>query len=67
MTDHGLPGYQGPCPPVGDFPHHYIFTVSALDIPALPGMTPDSTGAFVAFSLRGHVIAQGSVIGTFAR
>ncbi len=67
MTDHGLPGYQGPCPPVGDLPHHYIFTVSALDIPALPGMTPTSTGAFVAASLRGHIIAQGSIIGTFAR
>jgi Raf kinase inhibitor-like YbhB/YbcL family protein len=67
MTDHGLSGYQGPCPPVGDIPHHYLFTVSALDIPAVPGMTTDSTGAFVAFSLRGHIIAQGRYVGTYAR
>jgi Raf kinase inhibitor-like YbhB/YbcL family protein len=67
MTDHGLPGYQGPCPPVGDKPHHYTFTVSALDIPAVPGMTPDATGAFVTFSIRGHIIAQGSYMGTYAR
>ncbi len=67
MTDHGLPGYHGPCPPAGDMPHHYTFTVSALDIPAVPGMTPDSTGAFVTFSIRGHIIAQGSYVGTYAR
>lgn len=29
-TDFGTPGYGGPCPPVGDKPHHYIFTLYAL-------------------------------------
>ena len=67
MTDHGLPGYQGPCPPVGGKPHHYIFTVSALDIPAIPGMTADSTAAFLAASIRGHILAQGTYFGTYAR
>jgi Raf kinase inhibitor-like YbhB/YbcL family protein len=29
-TDFGDTHYGGPCPPVGDSPHHYIFTVYAL-------------------------------------
>ena len=29
-TDFGAPGYGGPCPPAGDKPHHYVFTVYAL-------------------------------------
>ena len=30
-TDFGTDGYGGPCPPQGDKPHHYIFTVYAVD------------------------------------
>ena len=67
MTNHHLPGYQGPCPPVGDNPHHYIFTISALNVASLPVVTADSTGPEVQIALRGHVIAQGSYMGTYAR
>lgn len=67
MTDHNLPGYQGPCPPVGDSPHHYIFTISALNVARLPSVTEDTTGAEVQMALRGHVIAQGTYMGTYAR
>jgi Raf kinase inhibitor-like YbhB/YbcL family protein len=28
-TDFGAPGYGGPCPPAGDKPHHYHFTLRA--------------------------------------
>jgi Raf kinase inhibitor-like YbhB/YbcL family protein len=30
-TDFGVPGYGGPCPPKGDKPHHYQFTIFAVD------------------------------------
>src|SRR5581483_1697559 len=30
-TDFGKPGYGGPCPPEGDHPHRYFFTVFAVD------------------------------------
>jgi Raf kinase inhibitor-like YbhB/YbcL family protein len=26
-TDFGAPSYGGPCPPQGDHPHRYLFTV----------------------------------------
>jgi Raf kinase inhibitor-like YbhB/YbcL family protein len=29
-TDFGVPGYGGPCPPEGDHPHRYLFTVFAV-------------------------------------
>lgn len=64
-TDFALHSYGGPCPPKGDAPHHYHFTVYALDVDKLPGVGPGTTGATLVFSMRGHVLAQGSVVGTF--
>jgi Raf kinase inhibitor-like YbhB/YbcL family protein len=66
-TDFGFSHYGGPCPPNGDPAHHYIFTVYALDVPALEGVGPKSTAATVMFSLRGHLLAQGSIEGRFRR
>jgi Raf kinase inhibitor-like YbhB/YbcL family protein len=31
MTGFGKPGFGGPCPPKGDKPHAYVFTIYALD------------------------------------
>ena len=31
-TDFGAPGWGGPCPPAGDKPHRYNFTVYALKV-----------------------------------
>jgi Raf kinase inhibitor-like YbhB/YbcL family protein len=66
-TDFGFSHYGGPCPPTVVSAHHYIFTVYALDVPAIEGVGPRSTGATVMFSLRGHLLAQGSLEGHFAR
>jgi Raf kinase inhibitor-like YbhB/YbcL family protein len=65
-TDFGFAHYGGPCPPAGDPPHHYIFTVYALDVPTVEGAGAQSTGAVVMFSLRGHLLAKGSLEGQFA-
>lgn len=66
-TDYGFAQYGGMCPPVGDPPHRYIFTISALDIPAVPGATAGTTGAYLAFSIRGHVLARGTLTGVYGR
>jgi Raf kinase inhibitor-like YbhB/YbcL family protein len=66
-TDFGFNHYGGPCPPAGDQPHHYIFTVFALDVPTLEGVTPKSTAASIMFSMRGHLLAAGALEGTFGR
>jgi Raf kinase inhibitor-like YbhB/YbcL family protein len=58
--------YRGPCPPAGDQPHHYVIGVYALDLApnALqPGLTRD---AFLE-AIRGHNLAEASIVGRHAR
>ncbi|MDB4928945.1 MAG: Phospholipid-binding protein [Myxococcaceae bacterium] len=64
-SDFGATGYGGPCPPPGPA-HRYRFSVYALDTPAL-GAPPGSSAALVRFMLRGHVLAHGTLTGTYAR
>jgi len=66
-TDYGLSHYGGPCPPPGDTAHRYVFTVYALDVPTLSGADAMTTGARVVFSMRGHLLAQGSLTGKYGR
>src|ERR1700738_4195023 len=49
-TDFGAPGYGGPCPPAGDHPHRYLFTVSAAGRGTLQG-TGESSAAVIGFQL----------------
>ena len=67
FTDYGMSQWGGPCPPPGDPPHRYIFTVYALDIPAIEGMSPTMSGARLNFSMRGHLLAKGSIEGRYGR
>src|SRR5579872_3915579 len=47
-TDFGAPGFGGPCPPKGDKPHHYIFTLFALKTDKLD-LPATATPAIVGF------------------
>lgn len=66
LNDYGGLGYGGPCPPVGDGVHHYNLTISALDT-LLTGMPSSTTGAYLTFNMRGHIVAQGTYQGLFSR
>ncbi len=65
-TDFGFSHYGGPCPPVGDKPHHYVVTVYALKTPHLP-LDPHSSGALVGFMLHANVLATAQMIGRYGR
>ena len=65
-TDFGKAGYGGPCPPEGDKPHHYIFTVYALKTDKLD-INADSSGAMVGFNTHFNSIAKASFTATFGR
>jgi hypothetical protein len=67
FTDYGASHWGGPCPPPGDTPHRYIFTIYALDIPSIEGAGPSMSGARLVFSMRGHLLAQGSIEGRYGR
>ena len=58
-------GYDGPCPPWNDeIPHHYVFTVFALDVARL-AVDGAFTGAQAREAMKGHVLAQASITGVY--
>jgi Raf kinase inhibitor-like YbhB/YbcL family protein len=65
-TDFGAPGYGGPCPPQGDHPHRYLFTIHALDLEQLD-VSADSSPAAVGFNLNFHTLAKGTLMGLYKR
>jgi len=66
MTDYGKPGFGGACPPVGDKPHRYVFTVFALDVAKLD-LDEKAGPALVGFMLNAHAIAKASLISYYGR
>ena len=65
-TDFGAPGYGGPCPPEGDHPHRYLFTVFAVDAENLP-VKADTSAAVVGFNLHFATLAKAEIMGLFKR
>ena len=65
-TDYGVAGFGGACPPKGDKPHRYQFTVYALDVDSLP-VTADSMPAFVGFNLHAHTLAKAQLEALYQR
>ena len=63
-TDFGKPGYGGPCPPKGDHPHRYLFTVHAVSMDKLP-VTADTSAAVVGFYLNFNTLAKAAIMGLF--
>ncbi len=63
-NDFGDIGYGGPCPPPGS-PHHYVFTIYALD--AKLNLPIGATRAQVEAAMQGHILARGELIGLFQR
>lgn len=63
LNDWRRTGYGGPCPPIGQ--HRYFHKLYALDA-ILPNLnTP--TKQQVEAAMKGHVLAQGELIGTYQR
>ena len=63
-TDYGAPGYGGPCPPQGDHPHRYLFTIFAVGAPSLQ-VTADTSAAVVGFQLHFNTVAKAELMGLF--
>jgi hypothetical protein len=65
-TDFGAPGYGGPCPPPGDKPHHYVFTLFALDVDKLD-IPAGGTAAYVGFNIHAHTIGKATFTALYGR
>ena len=57
--------WQGPCPPVGNVPHHYRFTLTAVSKPL--GLAPGATAAQVKAAMAGSTVGQGLLVGLYGR
>ncbi len=66
MTSYGKPGFGGACPPPGDSPHQYIFTVYALKTETL-GLPAAATSELVGFYLGQNVLAKASIVAYYSR
>ena len=55
--------YGGPCPPYGT--HRYFFKVYALDMQL--DLKSDSTKRDVEKAMKGHILAEGELVGLYSR
>lgn len=65
-TDFGQPGYGGPCPPQGDKPHRYVFTVFALKTEKLD-LPPTTPAALLGFNVHFATLAKASLTALYGR
>ena len=65
-TDFGSIGFGGACPPVGDKPHRYIFTVHALKTERLE--IPDgATAALIAYMINADKLGSAGFTAYYGR
>ncbi|HEY0707741.1 MAG TPA: YbhB/YbcL family Raf kinase inhibitor-like protein, partial [Polyangia bacterium] len=65
-TDFGSKGFGGACPPPGDKPHRYIFTVHALKVEKLE-VPPDASAAMIGFMTNANSLGKASFTAKYSR
>lgn len=65
-NDFGTFSFGGPCPPQGNKPHRYIFTIYALRAEKLD-LQEGATAAFAGFMINQNVLAKASFEAYFGR
>jgi Raf kinase inhibitor-like YbhB/YbcL family protein len=66
ITNYGVPGYGGPCPPENHGFHQYIITVHALKVDKL-GLDKNTNPAIVGYYLWNNTIAKASIVTYYER
>lgn len=64
--DYGVAAWGGTCPPAGDKPHRYIFTVHALKVEKLE-IPADATAALAGFMINANTIKKASFTAKYGR
>ncbi len=65
-NDYGVNAWGGVCPPPGDAPHRYVFTVHALTVDMLD-VPADATAALTGFMINANTLATASFTARYGR
>ena len=65
-TDYGTHAYGGACPPKGDKPHRYIFTVHALKIEKIDAPA-EASAALIGFMINANALEKASITAKYGR
>ena len=65
-NDYGSYAWGGCCPPPGDKPHRYIFTVHALSVDRID-VPDDAPAALTGFMVNANTLAKASFTATYGR
>jgi Raf kinase inhibitor-like YbhB/YbcL family protein len=65
-TDFGTSGFGGACPPAGDKPHRYIFTVYALKSEKI-SVPAEASAAMAGFMIHANALAKASLTARYGR
>ena len=65
-NDYGERNFGGACPPQGDRPHHYVFTVHALKVEKL-AVPDDASPALIGFMIQSNRLGLARLTATYSR
>lgn len=65
-NDYGMQGYGGPCPPAGDKPHRYNFTLYALKVATLD-VPKDASASVAGFMINANAIGKAMLTAKYGR
>lgn len=65
-TDYGTHAFGGACPPKGDKPHHYVFTIYALKIEKID-LPADSSAALIGFMIHSNSLGKATFTAMYGR
>ena len=65
-TDFGSPGWGGPCPPAGDKPHRYNFSLHALKVQKLE-IPANATASLAGFMVNANSLGKATLTGKYGR
>lgn len=64
--DYGVAAWGGTCPPEGDAPHRYLFTVHALKVPRL-NLPADATAALAGYMIHANSLGRATLTARYGR
>lgn len=65
-SDFGTYAFGGACPPEGHPPHHYHFTLYALDVETL-GVPADASAALIGYMINHHTLGKAGFTALYQR